>query len=820
MKIQVLGLFIVLALLGCEQEKKQDTSLLRFLPEKAAVVIKINNLSQFKSDLKNNAFISSMDDWETYKGMESTLKALRFVQADTSGILAFRSGSAKNTDFVFAIPKVPGLLDLEEVKDKSVETEVFQNTTLLRYTVEGATFFSGEWQGHVVISSSREQVTRVINGQEVPNIDPTFQTMYNTANPDRSGSIFINTLYFGDMEDRILKEGTGVHFANYAEWISLDMESNQDNLRFYGMSLARDTVKSFIGLFRKTNPLESATPAIAPSTADAILAFSINNYDQFAQNQKRYLELPFVKESTFLTVEEIGHIFFKDRKAIVLHTYGAEEITQYLQDHKIVSTEYQGYEIVSLNQNDFLNNFFDPLISDFNASFYTVIGNAFVFGPDRSTVQTVISHYNRDDTFAKSAIYGTAKEALADEANILFIANSPGFEEMLGQNFTAQIRSDFKIAQSSDLSFGAQVVADENFYHTNIVVREIEGISRRNTVAPLFTVELDGDLATDPQFVLNHRTRTKEIVVQDDDNNLYLISGEGKVLWKKKLEGRIQGKISQVDLYKNGRLQLAFTTGNQFLILDRNGREVKPFNKTYPGGNLNALAVFDYENNKNYRFVVSQGTKLFMYNAKGDIVKGFTFTSADSPVLSAPKHFRIGRKDYLVLTLENGALKILSRTGKPRIQVKERFDYSENDVLVYKDKFTISDKSGTLFAIDQKGGITGSKLNLQEDHGTDATSNTLVIMNDNVLSIKGKKISLDLGVYTKPRIFYINDKIYVSVTDLQSQKTYLFDSNAESISNFPVLGISTPDVADIDNDRKLELVTRESDRSLIVYKMN
>lgn len=820
MKIQVLGLFAVLALLGCEQKKKQDTSLLRFLPDKAAVVIKINNLSQFKSDLKNNAFISSMDDWETYKGLESTLKALRFIQADTSGILTFKSGSAKSTDFVFAIPRVPGLLDLDEVRDKSVETEVFQNTTLFRYTVEGATFFSGEWQDHMVISSSREQVIRLINAQEVPDIDPVFQTLYNTANPDRSGSIFINTLYFGDIKDSILKEEAMVRFANYAEWISLDMESNHDNLHFYGMSLARDTVKSFISLFRKTTPLESATPAIAPSTADAILAYSINNYDQFAQNQKRYLELPFVKESTFLTVEEIGHIFLKDRKAVVLHTYAAEEITQFLQDHKINSTEYQGYEIVSLNQKDFLNNFFDPLISDFNASYYTVIGNAFVFGPDRSTVQTVISHYNRDDTFAKSAVYGTAQEALADEANILFIANSPGIEEMLDQNFTAQLQSDFKKAEIGNISFGAQLVADENFYHTNIVVREIEGISKRNTVASLFTVELDGDLATDPQFVLNHRTRTKEIVVQDDDNNLYLISGEGKVLWKKQLDGRVQGKISQVDLYKNGRLQLAFTTGNQFLILDRNGREVKPFNKSYQGGNLNALAVFDYEGNKNYRFVVTQGTEVFMYNSKGDIVKGFTFTKANSPVLSAPKHFRIGRKDYLVFKLENGALKILSRTGKPRINVKERFDYSENDVLVYKDKFTLSDKSGTLFAIDQKGGITASKLNLQADHGTDATSKTLVIMNDNILSIKGKKISLDLGVYTKPRIFYIYDKIYVTVTDLQSQKMYLFDSNAESISNFPVLGISTPDVADIDNDRKLEFVTKESDRSLIVYKMN
>src|SRR5690606_17554609 len=103
--------------------------------------------------------------------------------------------------------------------------------------------------------------------------------------------------------------------------------------------------------------------------------------------------------------------------------------------------------------------------------------------------------------------------------------------------------------------------------------------------------------------------------------------------WKKQLNGRVQGRIEQVDIYKNGRLQLAFTTHNQFLILDRNGKEVAPFTFTYEGGNLNPLAVFDYEQKKDYRFVVTQGTKLFMYNRQGEIVKGFKYTQADQPIL-------------------------------------------------------------------------------------------------------------------------------------------------------------------------------------------
>src|SRR5690606_2987366 len=282
------------------------------------------------------------------------------------------------------------------------------------------------------------------------------------------------------------------------------------------------------------------------------------------------------------------------------------------------------------------------------------------------------------------------------------------------------------------------------------VIRKKGKADQSNKVSPLFTVQLDSDLATDPQFVTNHRTRKKEIVVQDRDNDLYLISTEGKVLWKKQLNGKVQGPIEQVDLYKNGRLQLAFTTNNQFLILDRNGDEVKPFTFTYEGGNLNPLAVFDYDHNKKYRFVVTQGEKVFMYDNKGNIVKGFTYTKADSPIIGTPGHIRLKGKDYLIFKLTDGKLKILDRVGKTRVKVENTIGFSDNDIYLFEDTFTTTEKKGILYQIDPKGKLKTANLNLNQDDGIMATRRTLIIMNDNILSIRGKKVSLELGVYTKP----------------------------------------------------------------------
>jgi hypothetical protein len=378
----------------------------------------------------------------------------------------------------------------------------------------------------------------------------------------------------------------------------------------------------------------------------------------------------------------------------------------------------------------------------------------------------------------------------------------------------------YREAKFPDHVVALQVVADRNFYHLNSFVKRKSTVRKRNSVSPLFTVQLDAALANVPQFVTDHRNDKKEIVVQDVENNLYLISTAGKILWKKALEGRVQGRIEQIDLYKNGRLQLAFTTNNQFLVLDRNGNEVAPFNMSFSGAALNPLAVFDYENNRNYRFVVTQGKDLQMFNGKGQIVKGFAYTKAESAILYPPKHFRIGSRDYIVFMLADGTLKILNRTGSTRVGVSEKIEFSENEVYLNNNRFIVTDKTGTLFAVDTKGKITKTRFNLNADHGIDATSKTLSLMNDNELSIKGNKATLDLGVYTKPRIFYIYDKIYVSVTDIQTQQAYVFDSNAILFPNFPVYSNSSIDLTDMDNDRSIEIVGKFEENSIIVYQIN
>ena len=525
-------------------------------------------------------------------------------------------------------------------------------------------------------------------------------------------------------------------------------------------------------------------------------------------------------DSLFNTIEEVGVIYLNNQKVVLLKSFGTESLYDYLDQRKTASQTYQGNEILELQEKRWVEQSFTPLVQNFESNFCTLLDNSFIFSENKEALQTIVSSYKSSSSLDKDQGYLTAKASLANESSILFVSDETGINLLAERELSTEMVSDIKDSDFKDQVFASQMVMDNGFGHFNILVSKIAKRQEQNTVSPLFTLELNTDLATDPQFVKNHRTKKQEVVVQDQNNVLYLISTDGKILWTKQLDGRIQGDIQQVDIYKNGKLQLAFCTNDQFLIIDRNGDEVAPFNIDFDGGNLNPLAVFDYDGSRNYRFVVTQGKKVFMYNNQGKIVNGFTFKEAPSNILGAPKHFRVGNKDYLVFKQDNNTLRILHRVGSDRIKVTEKIDFSNNEVFLYKNKFSVTNKAGVLHQIDTNGKLVATNFNLNADHGYYATSNTLVFMDDNILSIKGKKVELELGVYSKPKIFYIYDKIYVAVTDIQNQQIYLFDSQAKPIPNFPVYGSSLIDLSDMDNDKKLELVAKDQDNSLIVYQIN
>ena len=198
---------------------------------------------------------------------------------------------------------------------------------------------------------------------------------------------------------------------------------------------------------------------------------------------------------------------------------------------------------------------------------------------------------------------------------------------------------------------------------------------------------------------------------------------------------------------------------------------IKPFNIKLPkSDNPMPLAVFDYDNNRNYRFLIAQDRSLIMYNNKGQRLNGFTLKKVNANIIAAPKHIRLQSKDYILISLENNTLKIVSRAGKDRVNVKGKIAFSDNEIFSYLNTFSTTDQDGNLIQVDTKGNKVSSALQLKLGHRIDATTKTLVTLSENKLNIKGIPIILPFGNYTAPKIFYLNNTLYFSTTDASEKK--------------------------------------------------
>jgi hypothetical protein len=812
-------LFIALLISACNPLERSEWSPEAAIPENAVFILKINDPSAVIRDLKNNEFSLTGPNEKSGIRFLEPLHLLEAMELDKPGYLVALPNPGDSLSYMY-ISRIQGSAKQpnETLKDTVQRAADSINTPEIPMKS------SGKWYaaeiGNVRFTSPD---SALIANKKKTGISPgspeALMPLLKSADQGKVVSFFVDSRKADSLLRRDQKE-EGAKWSSLARTVNLDLNLTPDSWQWTGVGIADDSIPSLLSLFSNTQPVVNTLASLAPQSADGLLAISFSDHTVFSANQNKVYPRAQRADSLFTTTEEVGIVFKGKDRAVIVNTYGALSLSESLQMSRSSSYEYQGKEIGVLAPDPLLQESFPSLVQNWRFTHYAVFDNAFIFSDNRNFLELIIRDINSENTFDSSAVYQSARSDLAEASSLLLLADKDKLKDVAAEILPPALLLQGQNKTLPDHIFAFQVVADRSFCHLNSLLKRKSGIEKKKGVVPRFTAQLDAPLATVPQFVTDHRNGTKEIVVQDNENNLYLISTDGKVLWKKKLEGRVQGRIEQIDLYKNGRLQLAFTTSNQFLVLDRNGKEVAPFDLKFSGPVLNPLAVFDYEGNRNYRFLVTQGRDVRMYNGKGNIVTGFKYTKAESAVLDRPRHFRIGSRDYLVFKLEDGSLKILNRVGDTRVNVSERIDFSENDVYIYNDKFIVTDKTGTLFSVDTRGKITRTRFNLAEDHGMDATVKTLSLMNDNVLTIKGNTASLDLGVYTKPRIFYIYDKIYVSVTDIQTQRAYLFDSNAIPFAGFPVYANSPVDLSDMDNDRKVEIAAKFEENSLIVYSLN
>ena len=760
--------YVFLVLWGCNLVDDRPKDIKDYIPENSLIIIKIHNLGKFKSDIKNNEVLNKIGNLKY-----NTKKQLELI-----------NNLNDETELIISLTK-------------NINEEVF--TIITKDSIKEFDVFHKRINNINIYSNSLKNINEI-------------QINYN-----KDFNKYAKTFNVNDSFSLILKEEISKEFLNSIFNLNNKIQDNSlsfgvnifnDKILLNGLSFLDDSLKISNNIFKESSSSELKNYKITPKNTTSLKSYNFKNQNNYLKKVSK----DEVEENRFSIILnnnsiEITELKLDNEQVFIFRLDEIKLFKDYLINKNTISTKHRGFEIY--NNTDLDINPFISFANFNNKEKILLFKDYLVFSNNEKTLKQFINDNLNKNTLKSNSSFNRLFSSISS-------FNTLNNNYFSGSNYNFFNELNLLNSKNDFTENSFQLVQDNGIIHFNAVISKETKEDENLKISKLFDVEIDEEIIMYPHFVKNHVTKNLDIVVQDAKNNLYLISKDGKVIWKKKINQPILGQISQIDIYKNGRLQLIFNTKNKIYVLDRNGNNVKQFPKTFNDPITQPLAVFDYDNNKNYRLLVTQGSELLMYDKNGKKVSGFKYKKSSNNITSKPKHFRILNKDFIVFKIGN-KMKILNRKGRERINVNDDINFSNQNVFEYNDKLISTTTDQKLVQIDVNGVIDLSSL---KNLSLNSDGSNLVVLNENSIKLSSNVASIPFGNYGSPQLSNINKNLLITLYDKQNKKSYLFNKNLILDTSFPVYSLIPMEIGDMNRDKKVELIISNKNKFISCYTIN
>lgn len=799
-----LSLFLVLILFaGCRDYSEKSGTIQDFIPENANLIFKFNDWDRFKAGWQDNNLISGFQH-----SLFSENDFYNYLKPQAPGLLCFSVLNDSVTAVTFISKNTKDVFAADSVSDKMIETLEIGKIPMQRITLQDQIHFTADRDSVFIASTSQQLLMDILNGKTEKN--PEFTKTFELPATRDFMTLVKNPQLF-------LNDSAAVRLASR---LALDITLESRAVQAHGISLVSDTVQELLRVFEGQIPQENHAARITPLRAKAVMSFTFSDPEKFLKNLSRFRKdktNPPVPE-VFETVNEIGILRLENESLVFLKSIDKTITEEVLAKNTSLLETFRDVEIKTFDRPGFFAENLKPLIDSESVRYVFEWDGFFVFSPAEELAKQLIGWLSNNTVLASAGFYEQTAANRSGSSSLLIHKLGGDFGPELAGFFQPVLKSGPQTGFKNYPLATFQFSFDRDFAHVLFSCSEQDAVASSvpGGVSELFSLQLKTPLLNFPQIFQFEQNRSA--VVQDVENNLHFISENGNILWSKKLDGPVLGEIQGVDLYRNGKTQLAFTTRSGLYILDRNGNDVSAFPLRFKDEITLPLAVFDYDSNRQYRFAVTQRNQILLFDRHGKRVTGFDFKPAASPVVFAPRHIRMGNKDYIVAAEENGKLHILNRMGKTRIPVSRKFEFSQIPVTSENNRFVIITQNNTKEEIDQNGKFYSQTLEVGDSYYFTTLKNVKATLDGNLLRINGKLAELPIGIYSSPRIFEISGKSYVMVSENHEKKLYVFDSSASLLEGFPVYGISGADPVTSRQKNSGIIVAKGDDDTVIGYQ--
>ena len=731
-----------------------------------------------------------------------------------------------------------------------------------------------------------EDALRQIDGDVSITDQEGFNQAFSTAGKNVNANLFLN---FRNLPKSL---SVGINneykaeirsFNTFADWGELDANIMRDVFLLNGFILASDSGNCAASVFAHQSPQKITADEILPSSVAACFVLSVSDPVRYFSSYHEYLkglgkynqysrsldvlentyEIDFLKEYTdvwdneisvafdaasgekgptsYLLLKVKSQSFAEERFAAIVKKMAEKESASPEKYTSVYRIDNElSYKIYQLPIRKLTGKIFGELFTNIDEHYFTFIENYLVFSDSPASLGKLLHQVVLNKTLVTNQAYKDFKANLSPKSNVYFYANigksNVAFSKYLSAPLLKSWNENIAAFQKIQV-FGFQMYSSNGMLYSNVFLKHFTDF--KDQPHTVWESQLDTTIDIKPVFTLNHATRQNEVFVQDERNTIYLINQAGRILWKIPLNEKITSEIFQVDYYKNGKLQLLFSSPHYLHLIDRNGNYVEKYPVKLRSPASNPLAVFDYDKNKDYRmFIAGTDRKVYAYTVDGSLVKGWNFSSTESEVAQPINHFRVGDKDYLVF---GDRLKtyILDRRGNERVNVTAYFPKSELNNYVFDNpgrtadaRIAITDTAGLIYFIYFNGNHTtlymgkysGSHFFDYKDMDGDGRKEYIFLEGTRLLVFKeNKKLLYEFDfnhtIVFKPAYYNFaqNDK-KLGIVSREDNLIYMINNDGKVYKGFPLRGNSPFSVGYFgENTSTFNLIVGSNDNFLYNY---
>ena len=783
----------------CSTPPQKTVNPLGFIPAKPLAILHTEDMESLvgfsNSQPQLNRFLhpllSTQEHWLSFKEC----------------IVSYHEEGVKEYKYLLIRPLSP----LDSVPQIIGDTLRYENLRIIKFEKQSIDRYAAVNQNTYFESDSKIVLENSIRLHTAPNRpDENLQKLYNS----KSGPY---QLFINERSQSLLNEKfrTTIPFNlfNFSSWLVIQPEIENGNTILNAIGLLSTEKLTKMSLVANQAYDLSKLLSNLPLTMIGASLYGFE-YDRFSVVRDRYnaqhnLPSPPI-DSLLMKARAVAKVNTLQNQIAVLDMTGVEDLVPILEKNAEATRKVREAMTYQFSTEKSIKHLVAPLLSLPTLTHAALFNDLLFLAPSEASLTEVITQLSNGYSLGSDEQFEGLLAEIPNESSLLFV----GVEEFFSKQLHSLLIDDIQTRSSDKFPFWLGV----GLVESGVAQVQFQKVSKQEKIENkrpklLFSKTIESNISQGPNAVLNHLNGSMEWVIQDEKHNLTLISSTGKKNWKRPIGNPIQFPIHQVDLYKNSRLQMAYTTKKGFEVIDRNARPVSPFYSTL--NNPLPLAVFDYENSRDYRLVLIDQNKLELRNRKFTKVSGFNRTKAD--LKYSPKHIRIGSRDYIVMIQKNGKLLLLDRRGNIRIKTPNNLVVSSN-IYLHQNGFIGLDNKNRLFRIEINGKISYRTLPFETTYHVCARGKNLVLLTENKLEINGRLLELDFGLYGKPSIHVVNNRTMISLVDEQEEKVYVFDRKGNLLPHFPIYGAG-PVTIDSDRKGKVFLATTGGNNSLIVYQI-